>query len=110
MTKREIRSRFRSQVLERDGHRCRKCGATGVELDAHHITPRERMPAGGYVVENGITLCTDAANGCHSKAESAIRDSHGEWSPSGLYELIGSSEAAARAASERLFIRTLRGP
>ena len=50
------------------------------------------MPNGGYVKENGVTLCPD----CHVKAES------GEIEAKRLYHLIGSSYELAKKASERL--------
>ena len=56
------------------------------------------MPNGGYVPENGISLCAE----CHREAEAHHR---GEpippgFSPAEVYARIGSSEEAARAASE----------
>jgi hypothetical protein len=61
-------------------------------LNAHHITDRHEMPNGGYVLENGITLC-DIQNGCHWKAEAFHRGEQVEngFSPAELYERIGSS-------------------
>lgn len=116
MTKREIRDAFRTAVFERDGHLCKLCGRNDAPLDAHHITPRERMPAGGYVAENGITLCSrmiSATGGpgrdCHYKAERAIDDLRGDYSPSALYALIESSYEKAHAASVELFTKQMRG-
>ena len=99
-------------VFERDGHRCRVCGAGNCRLDAHHVTNRNEMPNGGYVAENGITLCDT----CHEKAEvwHASRHTHAEprkaavgeaepgYAPDELYALIGSSWEIAWEASERL--------
>jgi predicted restriction endonuclease len=104
--KKQIRQQFRTSVLTRDAFACRGCGFTSTperaeeELDAHHITDRNEMPNGGYVAENGIALCRP----CHEKAEAFHR---GEqippgFAPADLYDLIGSSEADARAAAERL--------
>ena len=115
MSKKEVRQRFRDSVFSRDKYRCRVCNAIPPKvgevddcdfwwLDAHHITNRNDMPNGGYVLENGITLCP----GCHMMAEltlSAISqgDSFKEsWHPKYLYQLIGSSYEKAVAASERL--------
>ena len=62
--------RFRAAVFGRDGFTCRGCGFASTPeraedaLDAHHITDRNEMPNGGYVAENGITLCEV----CHAKA------------------------------------------
>src|SRR5690349_13291884 len=69
-SKKQLRESFKNGVFSRDGHRCKICGkhAQAVKLDAHHIINRNLMPNGGYVLENGITLC-DTPDGCHFKAE-----------------------------------------
>jgi DEAD/DEAH box helicase domain-containing protein len=71
--------KMREEILTRDGHRCRKCGAgapPGRSHDVHHIRPFREF---GYVrggnrndrlantPENLITLC----RACHHRAESA---------------------------------------
>jgi 5-methylcytosine-specific restriction endonuclease McrA len=98
-TKKEIRQQFRDAVFKRDGHKCRVCGAVG-ELDAHHITDRHDMPNGGYVRENGISLCET----CHALAEvwHATGQEHFEigYHPDNLYELIGSSWKEAWEAAD----------
>lgn len=56
------------------------------------------MPMGGYVKENGISLCAD----CHEKAENFHRTgvSVPGYSPDELYRLVGSSkEKAIREAN-----------
>jgi hypothetical protein len=93
-------------VFSRDVFTCRGCGFASSperaedELDAHHVTDRHEMPHGGYVAENGITLCA----GCHAKAEAfhCGNPSPPGFTPTELYARIGSSEAEARIASERL--------
>lgn len=104
--KKKVRSNFRTTVFERDSYRCVTCGfqsskeKSQEELDAHHITDRNKMTAGGYVSENGITLC----HPCHNKAEHF--HSTGEplegFSPEELYVLIGFNHAMAVKASEKL--------
>lgn len=105
-SKRAIRRRFRDAVFARDGFACRACGFASTferadsDLDAHHVTDRNDMPNGGYVAENGITLCA----ACHLLAEAHHR---GEpvapgYSQTELYALIGSSAERARAASGAL--------
>lgn len=108
--------------MRRDGYRCRFCGELGkdrqgsddwkkyhgrirdesalVDLDAHHIMPREDMPNGGYVKENGISLCSD----CHLKAEEWCQTGTGPagFSPDDLFRLIQSDLDNAIAASEKL--------
>lgn len=127
--KREMRRNFREAVFERDGYRCVVCGFESSperaqhELDAHHITPRGEMPNGGYVKENGVSLCDAAKQNrslalrCHYKAElvlqglsirgdyQAERTEHepfAEFTPKALYKAIGSSYEKAVEASEYL--------
>lgn len=71
-------------------------------FDAHHITDRHDIPNGGYVSENGITLCPE----CHLKAERHHMTKGTEFvpgfHPDELYRLIGSSkEIAFRSALAR---------
>lgn len=98
--KKLIRENFRNSVFKRDHNKCKMCNASGVELDAHHITDRSEMPNGGYVKENGISLCHD----CHEKAElfHLTGEALEEWHPDDLYEIIGSSKEKAIKASEKL--------
>jgi len=63
--KKIIRENFRNSVFKRDKNKCKMCNISGLELDAHHITDRTEIINGGYVKENGISLCHD----CHEKAE-----------------------------------------
>lgn len=106
LRKKQIRQQFRDAVFARDNYTCRGCGFASSrenaerELDAHHITDRHEMPNGGYVAENGISLCAE----CHKNAEAFHR---GEeippgFTPAELYERIDSNEDDARAASEKL--------
>lgn len=101
--KKKIRERFRKAVFTRDKNKCRMCGRSDVKLDSHHIVDRKELPNGGYVKENGITLC-DEADGCHFKAEqwhSTGKCAVG-FTPDELYNLIGSSRAIADEASKLL--------
>lgn len=129
--KREIRRRFRDAVFARDGYCCVVCGFQSSkenaehQLDAHHVTPREDMPNGGYVKENGVTLCDPSktggplAHGCHYKAEDyLLRISQGwtpgvglpkhpedwghDYMPEQLYAKIGSNHEQAVKAAEFL--------
>nr|WP_309696169.1 HNH endonuclease [Armatimonas sp.] len=96
LRKQAIRAAFREVVFTRDGYRCRVCGSADSELDAHHISDRTTMPGGGYVKENGISLC----KACHRLAEQLWETGAAApgFSPEQLYSLIGSSlEQALRA-------------
>jgi hypothetical protein len=99
--------------MQRDGYRCRCCGLAGRDrqddgmhlsglpaLDAHHISDRHILPNGGYVPENGITVCDE----CHLKAEQYWISGVAQegFDPDSLYEKIGSSFDLAIEASERL--------
>lgn len=91
-------------VFERDGHSCAvcKCGPESNPFDAHHITDRHDMPGGGYVLENGITLCWT----CHFKAETFRKDPLPGYSPEELYASIGSNkELATRRSHECLEVK-----
>lgn len=98
--KKLIRAQFRDTTFKRDGFRCKICGEANKPLDAHHITNRTLMPNGGYVKENGISLCPD----CHEKAE--VYHSTGtalpSFAPDDLYKLIGSNHNLAIKKSELL--------
>jgi 5-methylcytosine-specific restriction endonuclease McrA len=102
--KQKVRDSFRTSVFSRDGNKCRVCsnspGKDEQPLDAHHITSRKIMPNGGYVKENGISLCGK----CHIFAE-AYDVRNGEpkgFSPNELYFLINSSYDRAYQASTKL--------
>lgn len=101
--KKQIREAFNSEVFKRDNHRCVMCGKKG-RLDAHHITDRKEIFDGGYVPENGITLCAgDDCNNCHWKAEQfhATGESYPGYSPEELFAKIGSSLEQAVLAAEK---------
>jgi hypothetical protein len=70
------------------------------DLDAHHITNRKEIVNGGYVKENGISLCPE----CHQKAE--VFHSTGTafpgYAPDDLYKKINSSHELAVEASKKL--------
>lgn len=121
MNKKELRKTFRNSVFKRDKFCCKKCNKPGkdkndenscksfhklnlnlVYLDAHHITDRSEIANQGYVVENGISLCSD----CHLLAEQYHLNKGEKWAdgfhPNDLYVLIQSSKEKAISASELL--------
>lgn len=101
--KKQVRQAFRDAVFTRDGYRCKVCGNSDKEThDAHHITDRTEMPGGGYVKENGITLCPS----CHEKAEvfHCTGTALPGWSPDDLYKVIGSNKALAVETSTRRLV------
>ncbi len=105
--KKQIRRLFRDACFLRDKFTCKLCGLKSSpfcsegDLDAHHIIPREKMPNGGYVKENGITLCKD---NCHLMVEKYLNGEENDvkYSPLKLYETINSSYETAIVESYNL--------
>ena len=56
-------------VIGRDKAICQHCGATNIELHAHHVKPYKQYPELRYEIGNGITLCCI----CHWNVHSAKR-------------------------------------
>ena len=128
MSKKEIRHKFRTDVFKRDNYTCQICGYGPFKIepenifDAHHITDRSLMPNGGYVKENGITLCKDARpnlkallNGkqdefhiisCHMRCEKYHISEGENWEdglhPNDLYNKINSTLELAIEKSKQL--------
>ena len=109
MKKKDIRKKFKQDVFKRDKYCCVMCGnkysiETADEfLDSHHIKDRNEIINGGYVKENGISLCKEK---CHLKAEQ-FHISNGEnWEsgfhPNDLYAKINSSYEKAVEESKKL--------
>jgi hypothetical protein len=104
--KKQVRAAFRDACYRRDKYRCVMCGFQSCpekaedELDAHHVTDRNLLPNGGYVPENGISLCAT----CHGLAEQyhSTGTAAPGYSPAELYARIGSNYELAFEASERL--------
>ena len=55
-------------VIARDKATCQKCGATDVELHAHHIKSFQGFPELRWEVSNGLTLC----HTCHWALHAAL--------------------------------------
>ena len=106
LQKKLIRKNFRDVCYKRDGFKCVMCDFKSSEekcekeLDVHHITNPKEIINGGYVKENGISLCAE----CHQKAE--VFHSTGTpvegYSVEDLYKKINSSYEKAVEASNRL--------
>lgn len=104
--KKLIRKNFRDACYKRDGFRCAMCGMKSSkdkaeeELDAHHITNPKEIINGGYVYQNGISLCPI----CHQKAEvfHSTGMAHPGYAPDDLYKVIKSSYEKAVEASNKL--------
>ncbi len=106
MSKKDIRLNFRKSVFSRDNWTCQVCGKRHTSedtLNAHHITDRSKMPNGGYIKENGITVCED---GCHMKCEKFHISDGVEWEeglhPDDLYKKIKSSKEESIKKSNQI--------
>ncbi len=97
-TKKDIRKQFREAVFTRDGHKCKFCDKTN-DLDAHHITNRSSMPGGGYIAENGITLCKDHHLDAEVYHMSGGKECIEGFHPNDLYKKIGTTYNMAYAIS-----------
>lgn len=108
MGKKDVRRIFRDEVFTRDKNTCKVCGEVREIslLDAHHITDRNEIISGGYVKENGITVCK---SDCHNMVEAFHISQGEEWNeglhPDDLYRMIGSSKELAIKKSEKLLGR-----
>ena len=91
--KKEIRRKFREVVFKRDKHRCVLCSQTK-DLDAHHITERKFFKNGGYVEENGITLC--------KRHHLYVENNNGVERIKNLYKSIHSSFELAKRRDDEL--------
>lgn len=92
--KKKIRREFKYEVLKRDNFSCKVCGLSS-EIIVHHITAPDRIVQGGYVKENGISLCKP----CELKAN---QNQDENFSPANLYRLIGSSFELAETEAKKM--------
>jgi len=117
MNKKDVRNNFRNAVFKRDKFCCRACGKKYTQedaieyLDAHHIKNRNLFPVGGYVLENGISLCKNGSPSCHEKAEAWLSENSKiskitGFEPETLYDKISSSFELAYKKSEELQCRS----
>jgi 5-methylcytosine-specific restriction endonuclease McrA len=56
-----------SEIMERDGHRCRICGTNQGLADVHHIIKRSQ--GGGDDADNLMTLCRRCHNAKHPEKQ-----------------------------------------
>jgi hypothetical protein len=91
--KKEIRQRFKQEVFSRDGFKCVFCEKDAV--DAHHITDRSEIVNGGYVKDNGISLCSYHHRLAEKYHESCGKSWEDGFHPDDLYRKIGSSKEIA---------------
>ena len=102
--KKKLRKQFKTSVVNRDNTSCVMCGYKSIaqdysDLDAHHITDRHKFINGGYVLENGISLCSN----CHIKAEQfhSTGIAYTGYSVEDLYGKIHSSYSKAIEADSK---------
>ena len=91
--KKQIRIIFRKNVFERDNYKCVFCNKKAV--DAHHITDRNEIPNGGYIIENGISVCDEHHIICEKYHITGGKEWHNGYHPDDLYKKINSSKELA---------------
>lgn len=96
-------AKWARDVISRDKATCQKCGATDIELHAHHIKPYKDYPELRFDKENGITVCCKCHWDIHS-VDIANAVNSGE-------ALTVGAEGNPEPSSERKFIEgvTTRG-
>ncbi|NYZ77495.1 HNH endonuclease [Candidatus Micrarchaeota archaeon] len=67
---------IRKKVYRRDSWTCRRCGATGVEVHAHHIVPFSK--GGSDKLDNLETVCKDCHISIHPDS-TMERESTDNW-------------------------------
>lgn len=102
IAKTKIREAFKAAVFQRDGNKCVFCKNTSL-LDAHHITDRSDIVNGGYVLENGITVCAEHHLACELFHVTDGKEFHKGYHPDDLYRAINSSKEQAIEASKKLW-------
>jgi len=91
--KKQIRENFRAVVFARDHGKCVFCDKPAV--DAHHITDRSEMANGGYILENGISVCDEHHIMCEKFHITDGDEWHYGFHPNDLYKKINSSKELA---------------
>lgn len=91
--KKLIREKFRNAVFTRDNFTCCFCDKPAV--DAHHITDRNDMPNGGYILQNGISVCEEHHILCEKFHITDGKEWHYGYHPDDLYKKINSSKELA---------------
>ena len=69
--------------------------AINFAVDAHHITDRSEMPHGGYILENGISVCDEHHIICEKFHITDGEEWHYGFHPDDLYKKINSSKELA---------------
>lgn len=64
--------KWATAVISRDHATCQECGATGVEMHAHHLKSFKEHPELCWDVSNGQTLCYRCHWHEHSKHENGV--------------------------------------
>ena len=74
------RSKFREQVFQREDHKCIVPTCTKRAVDAHHLLERNLWEDGGYIPDNGASVCEEH----HRLAEDDIIPPQSFWRWAGV--------------------------
>lgn len=66
--------KLRLETFERDGWKCRRCGAKDVELNAHHTYYEFGQPPWSYPPRSIVTYCNDCHEEIHASKKAFERD------------------------------------
>lgn len=69
-------SQWRSDVMDKRGHRCRACGGDR-DVQSDHLIPRAQ--GGPSIVANGLPLCGPFGRGCHDRKTAHQLKIRREW-------------------------------
>lgn len=68
---------WRNSVLDRDGHKCTRCGSTE-KLHVHHKKEWHRFPELRYEISNGKTVCFSCHVNIHPYMVKYVGKKHGK--------------------------------
>lgn len=84
MSRKSARDHFREAVLRRDGHSCVAPGCLNPGTEVHHLIERRLFPDGGYIADNGVSLCPEH----HVLAETTVLDAQELRTAAGICEVV----------------------
>ena len=88
-------------IKTRDNYTCARCDtvATGYNINAHHVIPKEYFPEKAFDISNGVTLCAPCHNQVHADLE-RVTLSGTKLTPVGFQEHAARFIAEGNASSQ----------
>ena len=85
---------WRTKVFERDNFICQKCGRRGGDLEAHHLYPFAEYPRKRFLIDNGVTLCSECHSPKYKNSFHALYGVHNN-TPEQYYDFLKNSKVSA---------------